>query len=336
MLHIILLILKIIGIVILSILGFLLFVLLVISFMPVIYRIQGTKHGEEMYGSGKIFWLFISAKASVNNKDKVANVKVLILGIPLEIYQKIGSVIGKACKGIAKLFSKRKKKDRPVKQVAKIEENKVVAPIKEETIAGIDKVVEAEATKEIKATIEKTQKEKVQREKKQEEKAQKEKEVHQEGFWNRIKTLLIKLYYFLQWLYRKVQKIYLTISELCGKIKQWKEFLTGETFKKALRFALDKGNTLRKHILPRKVKGSIIYGFDDPAITGQTLAVLSAITPLYKGKLKIVPMFNQEALEGDILMRGHVFGFVLIKIAWSVYRNKDVKEVIHHFSQKEA
>ena len=331
MLHIILLILKIIGIIILSILGLLLLTLLASLFVPVIYRIQGAKHGEEMHGGGKLFWLFISAKASIDNKDKSVKVKIRIFGIPLKVYQKIGSAIGKVCKSLAKIFKKvvslfkREVKTTVEKDItiAKADVKDIVEQIKDEEVAKIEKSVEKSEANEEK-TVQNYDENITKMEKRQ------------EGLWDRIKAILIKIYYFPQQLYQKAQKIYLTISELCGKMKQWKEFLTGDTFKRALRFALENGKLMLKYVLPRKIIGNITYGFDDPAVTGQTLAVLSAITPLYKGKFKVVPMFNQEILEGDILMKGHVFGFPFVGIAWRAYRNKDVKEVIYHFSQKEA
>ena len=102
MLHIILIILKIIGIIILSILGLLLFAVLVCLFVPVVYRIQGSKHEQDIRGVGKVCWFFVAAKASANNKDKKVNVKIRIFGISLEVYQKIGRMIGAAYKKVVK------------------------------------------------------------------------------------------------------------------------------------------------------------------------------------------------------------------------------------------
>ena len=328
MLHIILLILKIIGIVILSIIGLILFVLLVCLFVPVVYRIKAVKHDQDMHGFVRVFWLIINVKVCMDNKDKEAKVKIRILGIPLEAFQKIGSVCGKVFKGIAKMLPKRKDKSKSRVEVAKVDNEKVLAQAKEE------------ATQEIKIEVDKEIKQKTIKEETtataDEAKSSEDSDASKESIWTRIKTLLIKIYYFPQWLSERGRKICLTISEFCGKIKQWKDFLTSDTFKRALRFAMNRGNALRKHTLPRKITGNVTYGFDDPSLTGQTLAILSIITPLYKGKLQIIPMFNQQILDGDIYMKGHVFGFTLVRIAWSVYRNKDVKEVIHHFSQKEA
>ena len=306
-------------------------VLFVCLFVPVVYRVQGAKHGQDISGVGRVWWLFVSARVSGNNKDKSANVQIRILGIPLAVYQKVGSVIGKVCQAIAKAF----------KKVVSLFERKVKTDVEKETTVikkETAKAIEAIADKEVKNQSEditlinaKAEKTKANGDEDVSKTAKSE-----DGLWQRIKVILAKIYYFPQWLYEKVRKIHLTIRELCGKIKQWREFLTSDTFKTALRFVLNRGNELRKRILPRKIKGNIIFGFDDPSITGQTLAVASIITPLYKGKLTITPMFDQKIIEGDILMKGRIFGITLVKIAWSVYRNKDVKGVIHHFSQKEA
>lgn len=331
MLHVILLTIKILGIIILSILGLLLLVLLVCLFVPVAYRIQGIKHNKDMSGIAKAFWLILSVKASIDNKDKQVKIKIRILGIPIAVFQQIGVAIGKVCKGLAsalkKMFSMFKRKERKV-----VEENIAIA--QDESVKLI-KEIEGDEVEKISEDVDKC---KASEEKTQQDYDEEYSKIEKskKGIWQRSKVILIKIYYFPRWIYEKILKIYLTIREFCGKIKRWKEFLTGDNFKRALRFALNKGNLLRKHTLPRKIKGHITFGFEEPSFTGQTLAALSMIAPLYKGKFKVVPMFNQKILEGDIDMRGHVFGITLVQIAWSIYRNKDVKEVIHHFNQKEA
>ena len=306
MIHIILVILKVLGIIIVSIIGLVLLIGLVCLFVPVLYRIKGYKHEQDMGASGRVAWLFITAAASITNEERQVKVKIKLFGISIEVFQKIGKVIKAP-------FKLRGKKEKP-KEVKS-------AKSKPEIVA------EQVKTKEVKTE----EKPKIEQEKDAKEKAE-----DKDGPWNRLKQWLIKVWNFPKWLYARVRKICLTIKEFCGKINQWKQFLTGDTFKRALRFAMNRGNALRKHTLPRKIKGNVIYGFDDPAITGQTLAVASTIIPLYKGKFQIIPMFDKQILEGDIYMKGHVFGFTLARIAWSVYRNKDVKEVIHHFSQREA
>ena len=335
MLHIILMLLKIIGIIILSILGLLLLIILVCLFVPVVYRVRASKHDDDINGMARVWWLFIYTRVAIDNLDKEPKVKMRIFGIPLEVYRKIGGILGKLFKVIATSFKhvvslfERKSKttvkadstiaekniNKAIKQIEKDDTNSVVKKDKMKVAKKVDKAVKIQQNHNQDSI---------------------EDEDVKEGFWNRIKTALIKVYYFPKWLYERIQKIYLTIRKFCGKMKQWQEFLTDETFKRVLRFVLGKGKTLIKHILPRKITGNFTYGFEDPAMTGQILAGLSIIAPLYKGKFKVTPMFNQKVLAGDICMKGHIFGFVLARIAWSVYCNKDIKKVVYQFSNKEV
>ena len=349
MLHIILMILKIIGIIILSVLGLLLLGLLVVLFMPVIYRIKASKHDEDMQGFAKVSWLFVSAKASMDNKNKKFELMIRIFGIPLEVFQKIGRAICKVCKRVMSIFRKKKKSE--IADQVRNDEGKARGDEKNNSVGeSLDPPAqkspnEANSTEasldppaqkspnEANSTGESLD---LLAQKSSNETNNEDADTSKEGLWNRLKAISIKIYYFPQWLYEQVRKIWLTISEFCGKIKQWRDFFCGNAFKRAVRFVLNKGGALIKHIMPRKITGNVTYGLEDPATTGQILAVLSVVIPMYKGKFQVVPMFNQKILEGDIYIKGHILGFTLVKIAWSVYRNKDVKEVINHFRKREA
>ena len=45
---------------------------------------------------------------------------------------------------------------------------------------------------------------------------------------------------------------------------------------------------------------------------------------------------DEEILEGDVMLKGRIFGFVLLKAAWRVYRSQSVKKTIRKFQHKEA
>ena len=304
---------------------------------------------EDIQGFAKVSWLFVSAKASMDNKNKKLELMIRIFGIPLEAFQKIGGVIGKARKGVMSVFRKKKKSE--IADQVRNDEGKAKGDEENNSVGeGLDPPAqkssnEANSAKEsLDPPAQKSSNEANSAEESLDPPAQKslnetnneDSDTSKERIWNRLKAIIIKIYYFPQWLYEQVRKIRLTISGFCGKIKQWRDFFCGNAFKRAVRFVLNKGGALIKHIRPRKITGNVMYGLEDPATTGQILAVLSVIIPMYKGKFRVVPMFNQKILEGDIYIKGHILGFTLVKIAWSVYRNKDVKEVINHFRKREA
>ena len=82
---------------------------------------------------------------------------------------------------------------------------------------------------------------------------------------------------------------------------------------------------LIRHILPRKLEGWIRYGFDDPSMTGKTLAMICMFYPVIPEKMSIRPVFDQAVLEGEMTIKGRFFLFYLAWHGLKIYFNKQVK-----------
>ena len=90
-------------------------------------------------------------------------------------------------------------------------------------------------------------------------------------------------------------------------------------------------------MLPTRITGKITLGSEDPAVTGTVLALLGMAIPFHKNKIMVNPLFNGEnILEGEIFLKGRIYGVVLIKIAIELYFNKNIKYVIHRWRHKEV
>ena len=77
------------------------------------------------------------------------------------------------------------------------------------------------------------------------------------------------------------------------------------------------------HVLPTRITGKITFGSEDPAVTGTVLALLGMTIPFHKNKIMVNPLFDGEnILEGEIFLKGRIYGVVLIKIAIELYFNK--------------
>ena len=143
----------------------------------------------------------------------------------------------------------------------------------------------------------------------------------QEGIFDKIRS--------------KFAKVRETISNVVSKIKtllRRKErvqqiFAKPET-KKALRFVWDKLKHLLKHILPRKIKGYVAYGADDPATTGQILGILSVLYARTGQLLTIRPNFVEKQLECDVELKGRIQVFTLLVIAVKVFLNQELKQLL--------
>ncbi len=67
-----------------------------------------------------------------------------------------------------------------------------------------------------------------------------------------------------------------------------------------------------KHILPRKVKGYVHYGMDEPYKTGQVTGYLSLLPFVYQKGLSMQPDFEQKVLELDVKLKGRIqLGYLL-------------------------
>ncbi len=63
---------------------------------------------------------------------------------------------------------------------------------------------------------------------------------------------------------------------------------------------------LLKHILPTKLRSSIVFGTGDPCSTGQALGAMSVLYSFYGDKLRIIPDFENKRFEGRHYARGRI------------------------------
>ena len=62
--------------------------------------------------------------------------------------------------------------------------------------------------------------------------------------------------------------------------------------------------------------------------TGQVMAILSMLYPIWSYDISLHPDFENKVMAGRIYMRGRIRVFTLIRIAWRVYFNKNLKKVL--------
>lgn len=69
---------------------------------------------------------------------------------------------------------------------------------------------------------------------------------------------------------------------------------------------------LIRHIGPRKLKGYVRYGFDEPATTGQITGYLSLLPFMYQKNFYPEPDFYNKVLECDVSLRGWLqLGYII-------------------------
>jgi hypothetical protein len=78
-------------------------------------------------------------------------------------------------------------------------------------------------------------------------------------------------------------------------------------------------------IKPRKIKGFVHFGFDDPSTTGQLLGVLGIFYAFGGDTFRIEPDFERQIFYGELMLKGKIQLFALIKTAWKLFRDREVK-----------
>lgn len=316
MLHILWLIIKFI-LIILGIAGALLLsVLLLLLFCPVRYLIQGSKPEEGemsgLKGQVRVSWLFpgITFRFFYENKETKTDFRIF------------GISAGK--------FRRRKKKasEKSARPEEKISDENISAGKELPSLEKLPFVTETKEKTEIPKVQERAAKEKEEkREEIQESEPEKKKPGLLKGFMDKIKSIPAK-----------IRKIRLTIKRTCVKIEWWKGFFSNPRIKEAISFCWKDVKKLIRHILPVKVEGNVTFGFEDPSITGRIVALLGMSIPFHKNRIQVMPLFqtDRSILEGNIKMKGRIYGVVLVKTAAEIYFNKNVKYMINRWKHKEA
>ena len=124
------------------------------------------------------------------------------------------------------------------------------------------------------------------------------------------------------------EKIKCTITEVCDKIKMVLEFLKAEPHKLTFNRVKKEIIRLLVSLKPKKLRGKVRFGMEDPYQTGQILAALSVLYPIYGDNVEIFPEFEQKILEGDVYIKGHVRGIHAVKMVFNIIIDKNVRMTI--------
>lgn len=338
--HVILTILKILGIILLVLLGLLLVIVFSVLFVPVRYRLEGEKSSpgwSEANGKVRVSWLLHLIHLRIQYQEKELDWECYLFGVPLK---KAGAAVREWKKKRRKKKVQEQKERRKKAVQQKNEPEKRTAAKKK----GQKKPLQIEektrtATKEQKSTEKQTKPEKSktaeseakETELKTSERKQPEKEKASDKlsrFWNRCKKIVGSILKFPGKLKKKLTNIRLTFRGFCDKIKRWRTLWNEDSTQAALRFLTEKGRKLIRHVLPRKIKGSITFGCEDPALTGQILGAVAIAYPLYGKGVAVYPRFEEKILEGQLQMKGRIVAACLLWQAWKIYRNPDVRKTL--------
>ena len=305
MLHILLLVLKIIGIIIAVILGILVLLILIILLVPVRYQGEAAADGtwKGISAKIKVHWFFHLIAFSAEYKDEAFFWRLRIA------WKKMGT-------------------DSEDGQESAVEEQ---AEYKEKEEVSADEAGTEDRLEKEEKTDTKTE-ENVERLLQKPEKNEEESQIPPAD--EETPFLFEKIAGRLRAFF---QKIKYTFQRLCGKIKtlsekkeKVKEFLTDEVHRRAFQKTKTEFSRLMRRIRPKKLKGTVHYGFEDPYHTGQVLAALGVVYPWLGEAVSVYPDFEKRILQGDLYVKGTVRALYVVLLIWKLVWCKDVRTTYHH------
>ncbi|MBR5337655.1 MAG: hypothetical protein IK152_06700 [Lachnospiraceae bacterium] len=342
-------ILKVIGIILLCILGLILLILLLALFSPLTYNVYvtGTKDIKKLAVKAKFGWFLYIIRPVVVFENNELSVKVRIFGIPIKVGKKTESTESDEDRGRFAVPMEEEIKEGtepggggqrtvPVYSVTEeepplIEDKSIEGKATESSFAEEDEEINESVTSDsseestdkkktgfsdkIKSIFKKDKnKKKLTKEEKarfKEEKARLKAEKKEESRKKREETK------------KKVE-------DSIAKAKKVRAYLKEEETKKAIALAKDVLKKTLKHILPRRFKGHINLGMEDPSTTGTILAACGAAYPVHKGNFLITPIFETEELviDGEARVKGHVFLIFFVIQGLRILTNKRIMSII--------
>ena len=311
MLHILFIILKIIGIILLAAIAFILLAVLVVLFVPIRYQVSIERTEEDgappISVQGSVFWLLHLINVRFHYPEKpMLRARIALRTIFVYPQESTDSATSK----------KRKKKKTTVSEASR-DKSPSIAADPGRLPAGQEQQNQAETDGEEQTGQKKSILQKL--------RSFVERIIE---FWNRLKQILSNIQY--------------TIRRLCDKIKDilhniqyYREVFESDVFQQS--FALCRGELgyALRHLKPTKLKADWIIGTGDPVLNSDILAVYGVCYPLVGQNVRIVADYDAKHIEGTALIKGRIRLFALVRVAWRIYFNKNIRTLIR-LLKKEA
>lgn len=348
MIHILFMILKALGILLLVLLFLVLLIVCTVLFLPFCYRAQVLKEEEGfacVKASGRVSWLFGAVALTASYEEQKPEAQILLFGASLETWKRRLKKIRRGEASVSRTEENETEnapeaeKTAEQKAEAKKEQTSAEQPAEQKTDTVEKQMPQRDAEKTQKAPDQTEKQQKVTAQKEQPEQRQEPdapKKSILERFFGRIEYLPEKLLNLASRLLEKLEQKIQAGRRLKRKWESVKKFFRSKMFREALLHAKKEVLYFLKKAAPKKVTGTVRFGFDDPALTGETLGILGMIYGKLPKDLSIQPDFEQEILRGDVRMKGSFQAVTAAGIALRLFRDQNLRKTIRHFKHKEA
>ena len=282
-------ILKVIGIILLCILAFVLFLVILILVCPINYR-GDARFEEKADAHVKVGWMFF-IRFYLDVKDNKPDYAAKLFGI--------------------RVFPKKKKEEKEDEHL--FSEAKSEAEDKKTDEKDADSVKKAEEK-----TGEKTEKKTGEKTEIAEASGNEEEQEEKTPLIEKIENLAEKVIHIWD----------NTTCALADEKSVLFRFISRKSTKNSLIWTKDFLIKVLWHIRPRKLKGSLELGLDDPATTGYIFAALSQFYDAYYENFELTPEFEEKTIKGELELKGHiVLGYIVMK-ALRLYLRKQFRQFL--------
>lgn len=162
------------------------------------------------------------------------------------------------------------------------------------------------------------------------------------NIWMKVKEFFKRALQFFRSIINSIKNLKYTFLNLYGKIKTLRdrknyylEIINKEGSKSAVATILKQAVILVRHGRPRKPKIYIHFGTGNPETDGYLLGLGSVIYSLLGDGFRMIPDFEQTIFEYEVSLKGKTQVIVLLKIAWRLYFNKELKNLMSDLKYKE-
>lgn len=314
-LSIILIILKILGILLLSTLLLVVTLLLIVLFVPIRYKSAGNfsknENGIEHHIFAKITWCLRIISINYQRVDNKDNISFKVFGYDF-------------------LNRKRKPKKRKVPVKLSTDTSRINTSISKKEASIIDNntgINEISSAKKAENSINNNTI-KNDNNLKVIENIEEDNTKPNKSIKDRIKEILNKIKEKILSIFNKIKAIADKIKKINNVKNSFIEYLRKDTSKKAIKEIKKIIIKLIKHILPRKLKATVGFGFEDPSTTGKVLGYSSIFYGVYGENLELEPDFDKEVLYGKYMLKGRIRMFNVLLAGFKLYRNKWIREFI--------
>lgn len=331
--EIVLFILKIIGIILLSLLLTVLLLAALIMFYPVSYKLEAA-YEKSLCAKVKVHWLFHLISVTLDYKEAGKKCILRILGIPIMDFLNPKPKKPKPQKVKKKKRKKKKSKEQEPKKKNFVQETEGTDRDSRMADKGYlasgktvleDQPVYKDA--ETETTSDGPENENFSDNMEDENVSDGRKEGlldKLQRFWEKLMGFPAKLKALIKSIIQKVTNLYHKGTDLKKKAEKWVEVLKRERTRLAIGKAKLKIIKLLKHIMPRKWKAYVEYGFEDPGTTGQIYGYYWMFLGIWSERLICVPDFEHKVFKGSIFAKGHMQVIQFIYVAFQFMFDKDL------------